>query len=184
MKKIILNTNFSKENLPEHFEKQKDEKWDKEARGYPNGYFIDFNYVPEKVSYMYISGKNLTSSDEDFLEKNKIFRTPKNNKLDRYTIIIYDDYYFKLREKKEHFADIFLSYDDFHFQDGDNPDLISINVMLDSLNFKDIFNKISNIDDKFNFEITLNIDEKNIFSESKKKGVESARYDIIDFKIK
>ena len=56
--------------------------------------------------------------------------------------------------------------------------------MLDSFNFNNIYNKISNIEDKFNFDITLSIDENNIFPENKKKGIESARYDIIDFVMK
>ena len=189
MKKIILNTNFSKENPPENINKKKDDPWKdseqiKETGSYPNNYFIDFNHMPEKLSYIFISGKNLITSDDEFLEKYRIFKTFQDNKLDRYTINIFDDYYFKLREKKEHFADIYLLYDDFHFQDGNNPDLISIDIMLDSFNFNNIYNKISNIEDKFNFDITLSIDENNIFPENKKKGIESARYDIIDFVMK
>ena len=190
MKTIILSTNFSKDNRPEQFVKAKDRLWRdsdlvNKYGGYPNNYFIDFDHMPEKISYIEISGKNFISSDEEFLKKHRIFKTPKNNKLDRYTISIYDDYYFKLREKKEHFAHISISYDDFHFEDGDNPDLISIVIMLDTTTFNDIFNKISSIENKFNFDITLKIDENNIFSENKKKkNIYSAQYDIVNITMK
>tara|TARA_B100000579_G_scaffold300856_1_gene250804 strand:+ start:135 stop:689 length:555 start_codon:yes stop_codon:yes gene_type:complete len=184
MKTIILNTNFSKNNPPEHIKKKKDEIWG-EARGFPNGIFIDNGYIPEKISYITLSGKSFKFSDEKFLEKNKIFKTSKNNKLDTYTINIYDDYYLKLKEKKNHFADIRISYNDFHFQYDKNPYLIDLDILLDTSTFEDIFNKISKDENNFNFEITINIDENNIFPENKKKeGIENARYDVVDFRIK
>ena len=76
---------------------------------------------------------------------------------------------------------MYVAYDDLNFEDGYQ---IRFDIMLDSATFKYIYNKISDIKDKFNFEITLNIDEMNIFPESKKEGVESARYDVVDFQLK
>ena len=182
MKKITINTNFSEKNPPTDFKKVKDELWDDGGIGsIPNGYFMDYDLMPEKISLIEISGKNFISSDEEFLDKNRIFLTSQNNKHESYEIKIYDDYYFKLKEKNKHYADMYVAYDDLNFEDGYQ---IRFDIMLDSATFKNIYNKISDIKDKFNFEITLNIDEMNIFPESKKEGVESARYDVVDFQLR
>ena len=56
--------------------------------------------------------------------------------------------------------------------------------MLQTAEFDKVSKDIDNKNGILNFEMTINFNENEIFSEDKKKeGVESARYDVVDFKL-
>ena len=181
MKIIKIQTSFNFKNLPKI--NKKDFNWEQE--GFPNNMYIDNNYIPKKYRYISIYGANLLSDNEDFLLKNKIFKTFNNIEIKNFAIELYDDDYLKLREKNKHFGDFGIIYDEDQFEDKeDNPTLIHFDIMLQTAEFDKVSKDIDNKNGILNFEMTINFNENEIFSEDKKKeGVESARYDVVDFKL-
>ena len=181
MKLIDINTNFSLKTPPDWIEKKIDDPWENES-SYPNIFFTDFNQIPEKISYIRLHGENFLCSDLSFMEDNKILSTFEGNKLKQFSIHIWDDYYFKLKETNKNFGLMYILYDDTSFQEDGNPSLIDFEVMLDTKTFHKIYNKINEKGDNINFSINVEFDKNNLFSELKKKeNIESAKYKIIDF---
>ena len=179
MKTIFLKTKFTKKNPPLYFKKLKNVTWGENERVYPNGFFIDIGHMPKKVNFIHIKGKNFLSSDDKFLENNKIFYNSKNKKLMNYEIIIYEDYYAKLKEKNKDFAQMLINYNERAFKKYP----LQFEIMLDTVTFQNIYN-VASIKDKFNLEIKLKIRKNSIFPEEKKHNcIELLRLDVTDLKL-